>query len=81
MPHKNKSKLLIENLGCFVVLLGSIGNGHPRARFLLPLPAFPVFLDKLDTYTRWSKSGAAGVIRNIVGIASSKERRCRRAAP
>src|ERR1700678_2374487 len=34
-----------------------------------PLPISPVFLDKLDTYKRRYKSGAAGVARNIVGLA------------
>ena len=34
-----------------------------------PLPISPVFIDKLDTYRRRYKSGAAGAARNIVGIA------------
>jgi hypothetical protein len=43
-----------------------------------PLPIPPVFVDKLDTYTHRSKSGAAGAIPNVVGIASLKEHCCRR---
>jgi hypothetical protein len=42
-----------------------------------PLPIYPSFLDKLDTYKRRYKSSAAGAIHNIVGTASSKEPRCR----
>ena len=34
-----------------------------------PATISPVFLDKLDTYRRRYKSGAAGAARNIVGIA------------
>jgi hypothetical protein len=32
-----------------------------------PLPIYPIFIDKLDTYRRRYKSSAAGAVHNIVG--------------
>jgi hypothetical protein len=45
-----------------------------QVQILPPLPISPVFLDKLDTYRRRYKSGAAGAARNIVGIAYPRKR-------
>jgi molybdate transport system regulatory protein len=55
---------------------GTLGTVHNTP--LLPILA--ISFDKSDTYRCGYKSGTAGATHNIVGIASSKERCCRRPA-
>jgi hypothetical protein len=49
-----------------------VDDGY-KDQILPPLPTFQIFVDKLDTYRLRYKSSAAGAIRNVVGIESSKE--------